>query len=78
MAGDHPDGRCRLPRAPEGAAATNREMVAHELAATAGEDRLPSDEARPDYWLLLAENHLTRRLFGSKMRRIAALPQPTG
>jgi hypothetical protein len=30
------------------------------------------------YWLLLAESHLTRRLFGSMLRRIAALPLPTG
>jgi len=30
------------------------------------------------YWLLLAENHLTRRLFGSMVRRIAALPLPIG
>jgi hypothetical protein len=29
------------------------------------------------YWLLLAEGHLTRRLFGS-MRRRWALPVPTG
>ncbi len=26
------------------------------------------------YWLLLAESHLTRRLWGSMLRRIAALP----
>ena len=26
------------------------------------------------YWLLLAESHLTRRLFGCMVRRIAALP----
>ena len=26
------------------------------------------------YWLLLAESNLTRRLFGSMLRRIAALP----
>ena len=26
------------------------------------------------YWLLLAESHLTRRLFGCIVRRIAALP----
>ena len=26
------------------------------------------------YWLLLAESHLTRRLFGSMLRRMAALP----
>ena len=30
------------------------------------------------YWLLLAEIHLTRRLFGSMVRRIAALPLRTG
>ena len=34
------------------------------------------------YWLLLAESHLTRRLFGSMVRRgsegAPALPLPTG
>ena len=30
------------------------------------------------YWLLLAESHLTRRLFGSMVRRIEALPVPSG
>jgi transposase len=30
------------------------------------------------YWLLLAEGHLTRRLFGGMLRRIAALPSPAG
>lgn len=30
------------------------------------------------YWLLLAENHLTRRLFGAMVRRIVALPVPGG
>src|SRR5271169_4778732 len=30
------------------------------------------------YWLVLAESHLTRRLFGSMLRRIAMLPSPTG
>jgi hypothetical protein len=30
------------------------------------------------YWLLLAESHLRRRLFGSMLRRIAALPLLTG
>jgi len=28
------------------------------------------------YWLLLAESHLTRRLFESMMRRIVDLPLP--
>ena len=30
------------------------------------------------YWLFLAESHLTRRLFGSMLQRIWALPMPTG
>ena len=30
------------------------------------------------YWLLLAESHLTRWLFGSMLRRIAMLPEPAG
>ena len=30
------------------------------------------------YVLLLAESHLTRRLFGGMLRKIAALPSPAG
>ena len=30
------------------------------------------------YWLLLAESHLTRRRFGTILRRIWALPVPSG
>ena len=30
------------------------------------------------YWLLLAESHLTKRLFGLMLQRIRALPVPTG
>ena len=30
------------------------------------------------YWLLLAESHLTRRLFGAMLRRIELLPLPAG
>jgi len=30
------------------------------------------------YWLLPAESHLTRRLFGSMLQRVWALPAPTG
>jgi hypothetical protein len=29
-------------------------------------------------WTKLAESHLTRRLFGNMLRRIAALPSPAG
>jgi len=30
------------------------------------------------YWLLLAEDHLTRWLFGAIVRRMEALPVPAG
>ena len=30
------------------------------------------------YWLLLAEGHLTRSVFGAMLRRFWALPVPTG
>ena len=30
------------------------------------------------YWLLLAESHLTRRLFGGMLRKLGALPVPAG
>ena len=30
------------------------------------------------YWLLLAESHLTRRLFGGMLQRIMTLPVPAG
>ena len=30
------------------------------------------------YWLLLAESHLTRRLFADMLRKVAALPMPAG
>jgi hypothetical protein len=31
-----------------------------------------------DYWLLLAESHVTRRVFEAMVGRIAALPVATG
>jgi hypothetical protein len=30
------------------------------------------------YWLMLAESHLTRRLFASMLAKIAMLPSPAG
>jgi hypothetical protein len=30
------------------------------------------------YWLLLAESHLTPRLFGNMLQNIATLPSPAG
>lgn len=32
----------------------------------------------PDYWLLLVESHLTRRLFGVMLQQIWALPVSPG
>ena len=43
-------------------------------ATTIGEDRGQLIKHAGCYWLLLAEGHLTRRLFGA-MRRIGALPR---
>ena len=39
--------------------------------------RLDSTDARY-YWLLLAESHLTRRLFADILAKIAMLPSPAG
>jgi hypothetical protein len=36
------------------------------------------ERLRRYYWPILAENHLTRRLFGSTVRRIEALPESRG
>jgi hypothetical protein len=44
---------------------------------TSLQQRLVKKHARY-YWLLLAESHLTRRLFGVMHRRTWALPLPTG
>jgi len=33
---------------------------------------------KPDYWLLLAEGYLTRRLFGAIVQRLATLSRPAG
>src|ERR1700730_4493566 len=38
----------------------------------------PSDVHARYYWLLLAEGHLHRRQFGQMLRRIWALPTPSG
>ena len=53
------------------------------MTLTAPKDPIRSDDAhvvKPArfYWLLPAESRLTRRLFGSTVRRIAALAVPTG
>ncbi len=64
-------GRLVLPRRIDGLSLTSLQQ---RLVKTGG--RLVR-HARY-YWLLLAEGHLSRRLFGSMLRRIAALPLPDG
>ena len=61
-----------------GPAAANQALVAHESPAAAGENRGRLVKHARYYWLLLAEGHLTRRLFGDMLRRIWALPVPGG
>ena len=61
-----------------GATEEDSEVVPDEFAATVGENRQTSCEARRYYWLLLAEGHLSRSLFASTLRVIAALPLPDG
>jgi len=51
-------------------------LVLDQLAAAAGENGRSAGERARYYWLLLAEGHLSRRLFGSMLRRIGALPVP--
>jgi hypothetical protein len=68
------------PVAAAGAAKENRQLVADEFAAAAGENETGGRLVKHAryYWLLLAESHLTRRLLGSMVERIEALPVPTG
>jgi hypothetical protein len=63
-----PAAASRLP------AATSARSLQQRLVKTGG--RLVK-HARY-YWLMLAESHLTRRLFGSMVRRIDALAVATG
>jgi hypothetical protein len=40
--------------------------------------RRAASAVRRNYWLLLAEGHLTRRLFAGMLAKIAMLPSPAG
>ena len=53
-------------------------LVVDQPAAASRQDRRALGEHARYYWLLLAESHLTRRLFGAMLQRIWALPVPTG
>jgi Transposase DDE domain group 1 len=60
------------------AADADRHVVADQPPTAPRQDGWAADQARPVPRLLLAESHLTRRLFGSMLRRIWALPVPAG
>ena len=59
-------------------AATDQALVADKSPAAAGKDGGRLVKHARYYWLLLAEGHLNRRLFGEMLRRIWALPVPAG
>ena len=64
------------PVAAAGAAEGNQNVVVDQFATTVGEDLCRLVKHSRYYWLLLAESHLTRRLFGSMLRRMEARPAP--
>ena len=66
------------PMATASAATENREVVLDEPPAAAGENRRTALKHARYYWLLLAEGHLTRRLFASMLGRIDGLALPSG
>jgi len=53
-------------------------VVADELAAMLIRTGGRLVERARYYWLMLAEGHLTRRLFGAIVRRLATLSVPAG
>ena len=54
-------------------------LLAHQFATTAGEKPTGGSINHASYyWLLMAESHLTRRLFGGMPQRIVTLPSPAG
>jgi len=61
-----------------GAADAGRYLVADQPAAAVGENRRTTIKHARYYWLLLAESHLTRRLFADMLAKIAMLPSPAG
>ena len=66
------------PMAAAGAARADREVVANQLAAAAGENRQAFNQARTLLLAVAGREPVTRRLFGSMLRRIAMLPSPAG
>ncbi len=66
------------PMAAARAAEADRHLVADESAAATDEDGGRLVKHARYYWLLLAERHLTRSLFGAILRRLEALSVPAG
>jgi len=60
-----------------GVAEKDRQLVLDQLTAAVSEDGCRLIKHARNYWLFLAESHLTRRLFAAMVRRIAALPVAT-
>ena len=72
-----------LPAGPVAARAVPRNGAATTPSLTSLQQRLVKTGGRlvkhaRYYWLLLAEGHLTRGVFGAILRRIWALPVPAG
>ena len=61
-----------------GAADAGRYPVADQLAAAIVKTGGRLIQHVRYYWLLLAESHLTRRLFAGMLRKVAMLPSPAG
>jgi hypothetical protein len=57
-----------------GVAQEDRHLVTDQLAAAAGQDRQAIAQPRRYYWQLLSESHLMRRLLGTMLAKIVALP----
>ena len=66
------------PVAAAGPAGAHRAPVIGQSPAAPGQDGWRLVKHARYYWLLLAEGHLTRRLFGTMLQRIWALPVPAG
>jgi hypothetical protein len=66
------------PLAAAGAAKADRQLVIDQPATAPRQEGGRLVRHARYYWLLLAESHLTRRLFGAMLQRIWALPVATG
>jgi hypothetical protein len=68
----------RQPLAAAGATGKDQQLVVYQFAAAVGENWGTLIKHARYCWLLLAESHLTRRLFTAVLKKITALPVPAG